>query len=57
MKKCECGRSPTAYCVGLHSLSNKEWRTKQIIAEAKLRAELLEKEYGTVVFTANKVRS
>lgn len=23
--KCECGRSPTGFCVGLHKLSDAEW--------------------------------
>jgi len=24
--KCGCGRSPTGYCVGLHSLSEEDWK-------------------------------
>ena len=50
MKKCDCGRSPTSYCVGWHSLTHVEWRTKQLIAEAKLRAELIQDEYDSIVF-------
>ena len=26
-KKCGCGRSPSGYCVGLHSLTESEWAT------------------------------
>ena len=50
MKKCDCGRSPTQYCVGWHHLSHELWQTKKLIAEAKLRAELLEKEYRNLIF-------
>lgn len=25
--KCGCGRSPTGYCVGLHKLSDEEWKS------------------------------
>ncbi len=49
MKMCECGRSPTQYCVGWHYLSHEEWQTRKIIAEAKLRAELLSQEYEQFV--------
>tara|TARA_B100000989_G_scaffold216716_1_gene165045 strand:+ start:461 stop:586 length:126 start_codon:yes stop_codon:yes gene_type:complete len=31
--------------VGWHDLSHELWQTKKLIAEAKLRAELLEEEY------------
>ena len=34
MKKCDCGRSPTPYCVGWHNLSHELWQTKKLIAAA-----------------------
>ncbi len=49
MKMCECGRSPTQYCVGWHGLSHEAWQTRKLIAEAKLRAELLIEDYEQVV--------
>ena len=46
---CECGRSPTQYCVGWHDLSHEEWQTKKIIVEANLRAELIKQDYQEFV--------
>ena len=37
------------YCVGLRKLSHELWQ-KKLIAEAKLRAELLEDDYRRLTF-------
>jgi len=50
MKKCDCGRSPTSYCVGWHLFTHEVWQTKKLILEAKIRAELQEEEFLNVVF-------
>lgn len=49
MKICECGRSPTRYCIGWHDLDHEEWQTQKIITEAKLRAELTKQDYQKFV--------
>ncbi len=53
-KKCDCGRSPSPYCVGWHALTHTEWQTKRIIYEAKLRADLLEQECKDAMYSDDK---
>ena len=53
--KCGCGRSPTGFCVGLHKLSDAEWKKAKNAEEA---LKTLEKKIAKAVKDgASKVKA
>ena len=57
--KCGCGRSPTGFCVGLHLLSEEEWKKAQA-AETKVVEEVTKVETAvkaTATKAATKVKA
>jgi hypothetical protein len=53
VKKCDCGRSPTANCIGWHKLTHPEWQVKKLIFEAETRAEKIAEEYSRILDQKN----
>jgi hypothetical protein len=56
MKKCNCGRSPTADCIGWHKLTHAEWQVKKLILEAETHAEKVAEEYSKLMEQKNWLR-
>jgi hypothetical protein len=53
VKKCDCGRSPTANCIGWHKLTHAEWQVKKLIFEAETHAEKIAEEYSKLLDQKN----
>ena len=56
VKKCICGRSPTATCIGWHNLTHAEWQVKKLILEAETHAEKVAEEYSKLMEQKNWLR-
>jgi hypothetical protein len=56
VKKCICGRSPTATCIGWHKLTHEEWQVKKLISEAEAHAEKVLEEYSNLMEQRNWIR-
>jgi len=38
--RCSCGRSPTGYCVGLHSMTNEQYKAHLDVQQKQLNEQV-----------------